>query len=57
MVLKVEEVFCLVLEFKEEKQTFVKVEGGNVNFFLVGLDALDPTSAHRPLQFCSFVCL
>jgi hypothetical protein len=28
------EVFCSVLEFREEKRTFVKVEGGNVNFFL-----------------------
>jgi hypothetical protein len=27
------EVFCLVLEFGEEKQNFAKVEGDNVNFF------------------------
>jgi hypothetical protein len=25
------DVFCLVLEFKEEKQTFTKIEGGNKN--------------------------
>jgi hypothetical protein len=28
------EVVCLVLEFKEEKQTFIKVEEGKVDFFL-----------------------
>jgi hypothetical protein len=27
------EVFCLVLGFREEKWTFTKVEGGNVDFF------------------------
>jgi hypothetical protein len=27
------EVVCPVLELREEKQTFVKVEGGNVDFF------------------------
>ena len=31
---KLGEVFCPVLEFKEEKWTFTKVERGNVNFFL-----------------------
>ena len=25
----------LVLEFREEKQTFAKIEGGNVDFFLI----------------------
>ena len=39
-------MFCPVLEFKEEKQTSTKVEGGNVNFFLfviarVYLDGLE----------------
>jgi hypothetical protein len=29
------EVFCLVLEFREEKQTFAKIEQGNVDFFLL----------------------
>jgi len=29
------EVNCLVLELKEEKRTFVKVEGGKVDFFLL----------------------
>jgi hypothetical protein len=28
------EVVCPILEFKEEKQTFAKVEEGKVNFFL-----------------------
>jgi hypothetical protein len=28
------EVICPVLELREEKRTFVKVEGGKVNFFL-----------------------
>jgi len=27
-----------VLEFREEKQTFAKVEGGNVDFFLLDLE-------------------
>jgi hypothetical protein len=27
------EMFCSVLEFKEEKWTFVKLEGDNVDFF------------------------
>jgi hypothetical protein len=26
-------VFCPVLEFREEKQTFTKIEGGNMDFF------------------------
>jgi hypothetical protein len=26
-------VFCLVLEFREEKQIFAKVEGGDMDFF------------------------
>jgi hypothetical protein len=28
------EVVCPVLELREEKRTFVKVEGGKVDFFL-----------------------
>jgi hypothetical protein len=31
---KLREVFCPVLEFREEKRTFAKVEGGNADFFL-----------------------
>jgi hypothetical protein len=34
MILKVHEVVYLVLEFREEKETFTKVEGGNIDFFL-----------------------
>jgi hypothetical protein len=26
-------VFCPVLEFKEEKRAFTKIEGGNMDFF------------------------
>jgi hypothetical protein len=33
------EVFCPVLKFKEEKRTFAKVEGVNVDFFLVYISA------------------
>ena len=29
------EVIYPVLEFREEKRTFTKVEGGNVDFFLL----------------------
>jgi len=46
-------VFCLVLEFRKEKQIFVKVEGGNVNFFPNGSQTLlsvgpKQTQACRP---------
>jgi hypothetical protein len=29
---KLMEVFCLILEFREEKRAFAKIEGGNVDF-------------------------
>ena len=32
----------LILEFREEKQTFAKVKGGNVNFFLRSADDSAP---------------
>ena len=35
MVLKVEDVFCSVFEFREKKRTFAKIERANVNFFLI----------------------
>jgi hypothetical protein len=40
------EVFCLVTEFREEKRTFTKVEGGNVDFFLylTSLKAQQPST-------------
>ena len=28
-------MFCLVLEFRKEKRTFTKIEGGNIDFFLL----------------------
>jgi hypothetical protein len=31
------EVFCPVLKFREEKQTFAKVERHDVDFFLIGI--------------------
>jgi hypothetical protein len=35
MVLKVHEVVYLVLEFREKKETFTKVEGGNIDFIFL----------------------
>jgi hypothetical protein len=35
MVLKVEEDVCLVLKFKQKKQTFAKIERENIDFFLI----------------------
>ena len=35
MVLKVEEVFCPVLEFNEKKWTFAKIKGGVLPDFRV----------------------
>jgi hypothetical protein len=42
MVLKVEEVFCLVLEFRKGKRTFAKVEGGNMDFFRLLISKVGP---------------
>jgi hypothetical protein len=30
---KSREMFCSVLEFREEKRIFAKIEGGNMDFF------------------------
>ena len=49
MGLKVDGGFCLILEFKEEKRTFAKVEGGNLNFFLLREVQTPPTEL-----ICSF---
>jgi hypothetical protein len=38
-------MFCLVLEFSDEKWTFAKIEGGNVNFFSFSRAA---AKTHRP---------
>jgi hypothetical protein len=38
------EVFCLVLEFREEKRAFAKIEGGNVDFFFFSTSCI---SAHQ----------
>jgi len=42
------EVFCPILEFREEKWTFAKVERGNLDFFLLVKPKLLPQSSFAP---------
>jgi len=53
-VLKVQEVVYVVLEFREKKHTFTKVDGGNVDFSLQIMTGCDTKVAHQCLLLHSW---